>query len=220
MKPRISVLTPTIRPEGLKVTQECLKQQTFTEFEWLVEVNHTGKHDLNAAYNRMLKRAQGVLIVSLQDYIRVRPDFLERWWQAYEANRTSFMTAPVGKVNTFDAGDMPRWDWRAYRMNDTDTIRENEFRCWEIDNGAAPLEALKKIGGFDERLDEWWSSDNVSVGKRAHLAGYTFKCIFDNPGIAFDHDLHMSHPFRGNERPERVKLILEEYETEPLPPLC
>lgn len=220
MTPRISVLTPTIRPEGLKVTQECLRDQTFTEFEWLVEVNYTGKHDLNAAYNRMLRRAQGTLVVSLQDYIRVRPDFLERWWQAYEENRTSFMTAPVGKVNAFDAGDMPRWDWRAYRMNDKDTTRDNDFRCWEIDNGAAPLEVLKKIGGFDERLDEWWSSDNVSVGKRAHLAGYTFKCIFDNPGLAFDHDLHMPHPFRGHERPERVKLILEEYESGPLPPLC
>ena len=33
---KISVITPSIRPEGLKILQECLAQQTFKDFEWLV----------------------------------------------------------------------------------------------------------------------------------------------------------------------------------------
>ena len=67
--PKISVITPTIRPAGLAILRKCLLEQTFTSFEWLVDINYTGKHDLNASYNRLIKRAKGELIVSLQDYI-------------------------------------------------------------------------------------------------------------------------------------------------------
>lgn len=211
---KVSVLTPTIRPEGLEIVKNCLKEQTFTDFEWLVEVG-IGRHDLNKAYNKMLQRAQGELIISLQDFIKVRPDYLQKWWNAYQENPDTFMTAPVGKVDNVDyTGDI-RWDWRAYRMNHIDYLRDCKWDCWEIDNGAAPLAALKDVGGFDEQLDQWWSSDNVSVGKRAHLLGYRFKCLFDNPGVAFDHDAHMKHPFRGNERPALIKLRMDEYDENP-----
>lgn len=193
---KISVLTPTIRPFGLEMIRQSLMQQTFTDFEWLVEVG-LDKHDLNAAYNRMLRRAKGELVVSLQDCIKVGPDYLQKWWDIYHVYPNTFMTAPVGKVKDWrDQDEKPVWDWRAARMNDTDLIRDCNWDCWEIDNGAAPLKALKAIGGFDEALDGHWSCDNVNVGKRALLAGYTFKCLFDNPGIAWDHDAHLKHPFR------------------------
>jgi hypothetical protein len=72
---KISVLTPSIRPQGLAITQQCLTEQTFTDFEWLTEIGLPNRgHDLNSAYNRMLKRANGELVVSLQDYIKVRPE--------------------------------------------------------------------------------------------------------------------------------------------------
>lgn len=183
----ISVLTPTIRPEGLKVLQEGLKNQTFQDFEWLVEVSIPERgHDLNAAYNRMLKRAKGSLVVSLQDYIQIPPDYLEKWWQAYSDHPDTFFTAPVGKVKAW--GDAPVWDWRK-------SATECHWTGWEIDSGAAPLKALVQIGGFDEMLDGKWSSDNVNVGCRADLAGYKFRVV-DNPSVAFDHDAHMPHPFR------------------------
>lgn len=192
---RISVLTPSIRPEGLAITRQCLMEQTFQDFEWLVEIG-VGRHDLNAAYNRMLRRAKGELVVSLQDYIKVMPTYLERAWSAYQEYPNAFLTFPVGKVDSLEEPKDPRWDWRAYRMNDTDLVRECRPDCWEIDSGAAPLAALKAIGGFDEALDGHWSCDNVNVGCRAELAGYEFKCVFDNPALAFDHDAHQEHPFR------------------------
>lgn len=192
---KISVLTPSIRPQGLEIVRTGLLTQTFTEFEWLTEIG-LGKHDLNAAYNRMLKRVTGELIVSLQDYILIRPDYLEKWWKAYLENPDTFMTAPVGKVDDLNYSSKPVWDWRAYRNDETKNIRDCEWNCWEIDNGAAPMEALYTIGGFDEALDGHWSADNVNVGCRAQLAGYKFKCLFDNPVLAYDHDAHMPHPFR------------------------
>jgi hypothetical protein len=85
---------------------------------------------------------------------------------------------------------------------------------WEIDWGAAPLDALKKIGGFDEALDQYWSSDNVSVGHRANLAGYKFKCLTDNRAIALDHDAFMEHPFRKNYNPSFTNERLRDVEME------
>lgn len=192
---KISVLSPSIRPLGLDIVRNGLLQQTFTDFEWLTEIG-LSKHDLNRAYNRMLKRAKGELVVSLQDYCLIRPDYLQKWWDAYQANPDTFMTAPVGKVDDLNFSAKPMWDWRAYRNDETKNIRPCEDNCWEIDNGAAPLEALKAIGGFDEALDGVWSGDNVNVGCRAKLAGYSFACLFDNPVLVFDHDAHQPHPYR------------------------
>lgn len=185
---KISVLSPSIRPLGLEIVRTGLLTQTFKDFEWLVEIG-IDKHDLNAAYNRMLKRATGDLIVSLQDYILIQPDYLQKWWDAYQANPDTFMTAPVGKTDQTYSN--PSWDWR-HAKSDLEPCNWNE---WEIDNGAAPLAALKQIGGFDEALDGHWSLDNVNVGKRAELAGYKF-CVVDNPALAYDHDKEIAHPFR------------------------
>lgn len=192
---KISVLTPSIRPEGLKYNQESLERQTFKDFEWLVELGIPGRgHDLNAAYNRMLRRAKGELIVSMQDYMKAPPDWLEKWWKAYQENPGTFMTAPHGK--TLDWVNI-EWDWRAY-----EDANKPSYDCWEIDNAAAPLEALKSIGGFDEELDRYWSSDNVNVAYRAYLNGFQFKNIFNNPVVSLNHDKIIPHPFREKYNPK------------------
>jgi hypothetical protein len=190
---KISVITVSIRPKGLDIIQKCLAMQTFPakDFEWIQEISIPEHgHDLNKAYNRALRRAKGELIVSLQDYIKVTPEYLEKFWKAYQENPRTFFTAPVGKTDQEDYSGKPRWDWRAY--SDAKPLWQN----WEIDSGAAPLAALKEVGGFDEELDGYWSSDNVSVAWRAKLAGYSFMNVFDNPGVAYDHDAFIEHPFR------------------------
>lgn len=203
---KITVITPSIRPKGLEITQKCLAQQTFKDFEWLQEISIPGRgHDLNAAYNRALRRAKGELIVSLQDYIMVTPQYLEKFWKIYKENPKTFFTSSVGKTDQEDFSGKPRWDWRAY----SDAICK--YNTWEIDSGAAPLLALKEIGGFDEALDDHWSCDNVSVGWRAELAGYKFLNVFDNPTVAWDHDAFIDHPFRKDFDPHfnayRMRLI-------------
>lgn len=206
---KISVLTPTIRPEGLKIVQESLAKQTFKDFEWLVEVGVPERgHDLNAAFNRMLRRAKGELIVIYQDYIKAPPDYLQKFWDAYQKHPRTFFTAPVGKVDNLDYQGAIKWDWRAKVKED---ISDCRWDGWEIDSGCAPLSALKEIGGFDEELDHHWSCDNVNVGCRAELAGYTFKNLCDNPVIAYDHDAHMSHPFRANFKPIFNNMRMDEF---------
>lgn len=177
---KISVVTPSIRPEGLKCIQEALARQTLQDFEWLVEISPIGRVDFNEVMNKMLRRAKGELIVSLQDWITIPDDGLEKFWKAHK-EKEGFYTSPVIKGGS--------QDWRI------DREEECEWNEWEIDWGAAPLKALKEIGGFDEELDKGWGFDNVNVGMRAELAGYKFYNIKDNIAKGYDHEKD-GHPYR------------------------
>lgn len=206
---RISVITPSIRPKGLEITQSSLKEQTFQGFEWIQEIGLGTKHDFNQAMNRMIRRSKGELIVIVQDYIRLPSDFLQKCWDAYQEDKKSLYTCPVGKSKSLDYDGDIKWDWRAIpqaRMG---------LEMWEIDAGFCAKAILEDIGGFDERLDEYWSMDNVSVGRRAALLGYGFKCISDNKCVAYDHDAFIEHPFRKDYKPSLVNVIMQEYELDP-----
>jgi len=189
---KISVITPSIRPKGLEIVRECLLNQTFKDFEWLVDINWTGKHDLNASFNRLIKRANGELVIFLQDYIKIAPEGLQRFWEAYQ-RETKLYTAPVGKSKKEDYSDVI-WDWRKNNYSEVGGT------FWEIDWACAPKRILYDIGGFDETLDQYWSCDNVNIGYRLQLKGYKFENI-DNPAVAFDHDAFEEHPFRKDYHP-------------------
>lgn len=202
----ISVISPTIRPQGLEIMRESLMNQTFKDFEWLVDINITGEHDLNKSFNSMIKRAEGELIVFYEDFTKITPDGLQKFWDAYQKDKRTLFTAPLGKVTNFE--DQPRWDWRMERKE----INWNEV---ELDWGAIPKYILYDIGGFDERLDQWWSYDNVSVGLRANLFGYKFANVQDNLAVAIDHDAIIQHPFREKFNPPEVLKLFEEYNINP-----
>lgn len=210
MEYKISVITPTIRPESLSIMRDCLKAQTFKEFEWLVDINITGDHDLNAAFNRLIKRSTGELVVFYEDYTRIPPDALQKWWDAYKLHPDTCFTGPLGKVKEW--GDKPNWDWRAHQI--TKEIQNFVLCRWdtcELDWGAIPRKILVEIGGFDEELDKYWSCDNVNLGCRAELAGYKFLNYFRNPAVAYDHDAHMPHPFREKFNPGFNKMRMDEF---------
>lgn len=188
--PKISVLTPSIRPEYLNITQEVLRDQTEQDFEWLVEVGlpHRG-YTLSADLNKLLRRAKGELVVMLQDCIKPEKDGLERFWRNYQANPKAFITSPIGKVTEF--GQTPKWDWR--KIRDNVLIQPHQ---WEADWASAPLKAFYDIGGYDEDYDQGWSWENVGLAWRAKYAGYEFICDPDNPAVALDHDALTPNPFR------------------------
>lgn len=203
---RISVLTPTIRPAGLEIVKECLKRQTFTDFEWVTEVGLGIEHDLNQAWNRMIKRANGELVVFYQDFIKIGDDGLEKFWKQYQKDDGNVMyTAPVGKVDKWE--DNPRWDWRFHRKNADVSYNE----C-EMDWGASPVWILRDVGGFDETLDKYWSFDNPNLCFRASQRGITFKNL-DNDAIALDHDKFMEHPFRDRYNPKYHNERMREFES-------
>lgn len=185
--PKISVITPSIRPEGLKVVQECLQRQTFRDFEWLTEVGFENKSDLNAALNRMARRAKGELLVFYQDFISIPDDGLAKFYNAWKF-KDAFYTASVN------------YDWRHTAHGKVNWLQ------WEIDWGACGREALKQIGGFDETLDEFWGFDNVNAGLRADMHRFEIICI-DNPATAKKHD---EAPMKKNRNPDYHNQRLDE----------
>ena len=188
MANKITVVTPTlnerVQRNGLARVADSLSKQTFKDFEWLVEVNTSGETDFNQAMNKMIKRAKGDIIVSVQDFIAIEPTALEKIVELEPA----FYTFPVGKI--LEEGETPTWDWRHAGSRDL------SFTEWEICFGAAPREWLVDIGGFDEVLDQAWGFDNVNVGMRASLAKYPMKCNSDIVSVALDHDAFMEHPLK------------------------
>lgn len=187
----ISVLTPSIRPAGLTPVMESLEVQTTQDFEWLVEIGKPWVgHDLNAAMNRLLRRAKGETVVILQDYIRIPDDALERIADLHRMTEKTCFTYPVLKVDNWDDDNL-RGDWRPHK---NDFI---PYFQWETDFASAPLQAFKDVGGYDEDFDQGWSWDNVNIAHRMKMAGYSFRCYPFIPAKAWDHDKFIKHPFRG-----------------------
>lgn len=199
--PKISVITPSIRPKWLEMTRKSLLEQTFKDFEWIVDINWTGKSDLNQSLNRCVKRSSGELMVFLQDCIKIKPDGLQKMWDAYQKDHNKLYTAPVGKLRQ---GKI-EWDWRKHRTGECNWME------WEIDWGACAKDILYKVGGFDEVLDDAWGFDNVSVAFRADMEGYQVANLPNITAVAIDHDEMMGHPFRHKRDPVLHNNRLQEF---------
>lgn len=197
--PRISVITPTIRPQFLDITKKCLEEQTFSDFEWIIEPGLTRwGYTLPKDWNKALGKAKGEIVVMLQDCIKIEPDFLEKLDTLHKESPNSLFTFPVGKVNDFS--ENPNWDWR----KSGERREVNPFE-WEIDLASAPLEVFYEVGGFDERFCEGWSWENCEIAYRINaLKKYKFEVIPNIEGIAIDHDFVEDDSFR-NKLPNNDK---------------
>lgn len=185
----ISVLTPSIRPKWLTITQESLEAQTYTDFEWITCLGLRNRgFTLPTDYNRMLQQAKGDIIVSLQDCISIPSDALEKI-ASLDHNGYAY-TFPIQREDG-------SYDWRKYRKEATGdaSITPN---MWEIDFASAPKRLFQAIGGFDEEFSKGFSWDNVEVGWRAAAAGFKFFLSTDTEGISIDHDAREPHPFRNS----------------------
>jgi hypothetical protein len=204
MSVKVSVITTSIRPEGLRPVQESLAKQTYKDFEWLVELGIPERgHDLNAAMNRALRRATGSLVVIWQDWMEGDEKILERIVDLHETigiREKVAITYPVGKVDDLKDKSNPTFDWR---LKTDGYVPSHQ---WETDFASAPLAMFKEIGGYDEEMDKGWSWDNVNVATRAEYAGYLFRSYPIIWVHVWDHDKFSKHPFRGkSENGDRMK---------------
>lgn len=196
--PKISVITPSIRPAGIAVTFESLREQTFRDFEWLPRLSLPGeKPDLCKQMNAAIRESRGELIVFLQDWIRISPDGLKRAWEKYQEDPTACWTMPVGKVLDEMTDESVKWDWRPYWKHRD----EIPFDHWEIDWGMMPGKALEAAilidnTWFDEQYDSGFGWENVDMAYRMMRKGWKFRVDPDNKAVAFDHDAHEPHPFK------------------------
>lgn len=187
----ISVITPSVRPEGLKLVEKALKRQTFKNYEWIV-VSPEGKKPeglywtIYRDYNRALKQSKGELIVSWQDYTFSDATTLEKLWGHYLTEANALVTC-VGDKYSDDTWTNKTWlDPR--QRNDYGRYYEVHPQDIEWNLNSCPREAIYKVGGFDEDLDRYSSLCGLDVATRIDLiGGYKFMIDQDIKTYSTEH---------------------------------
>lgn len=192
----ISVITLTTRPEGLRIVQDCLKKQSVRDFEWIVVapqhveikgfaidqlLSDPPKNDrdvwtYNKALNKAIKHAKGDHIVFYQDNIWIPSDALEKllYWNTLKGD--DWCITGVGDIYM----QVDKWGkplmriWSDPRKKDYKEAYEINPEDWEMNFAFCPKKLLYEIGGADEKLDEYFGMDNISICERLDQMGYRF----------------------------------------------
>jgi len=227
----ISVITPTIRPDGLKLVEKALKRQT-VDFEWIigspfkpeVSIPHIWVKDplkekgdywvIYKSYNAMLRKAKGDLIVTWQDYTYTPPDTLERFEFHFKQEPKTIVGA-VG--NKYDDEEWKVKIWQDPReRDDQGSFYQCYFNDIELNLSAFPKEAFYAVGGFDEYFDKYSSLCGLDVLARLNVLGdYDFKLDQTIKSFSTEHgrlpDWEKNSPFKGVWQKR-----LEYYQTHPV----
>ena len=198
---KISIITPTVRPEGLPIMARCLKRQDFTDWEWIISapkrlfraINDQLKsivdyrfvpeppkqkgdfYRLCGAWNVAFREAEGELFISLQDWIWFPPDTLSRFWRHYQANPKAII-APIGHHYQRIENDKPEekvWQDPRARL-DQGTFYEVAPTEVEFSLCSLPKRAIYDCGGIDEDYDKGPAVGEKEMCWRLDNLGYKF----------------------------------------------
>lgn len=187
---KISVLTPSVRPELLAIVEKCLARQTMQEYEWLVGSPKNYKYgdfiqeppkreedyyNLNKCMNSLYKAAKGELTVEITDGIWFEPDTLEKLWNHYEANPKACIGAVGNQYDEIKNGKPEHLVWRDPRMrSDQGSFYEINPNDLELCIGSIPKQAIIDVGGLDEEFDKYAALSEKEMALRMDKAGYKF----------------------------------------------
>lgn len=185
----ITVITPTIRPEALKLTEASIKRQSFSDFEWLIGspfdpgMGTWVKDDFEGGYwtfnrinTKLCKQAKGKLIVSLQDSIWVPPDTLHKLYTNWKATNgaISGIGDQYSRLSPYGKPEVKVWtDPR--RTDKYGSFYECDPSDWELNLGCVGAKQLEMAGYFDDEADfQGFGGDNVLLAKRLADSGVKF----------------------------------------------
>lgn len=204
---KVSIITPSVRPEALIIVAMALKKQTFKDFEWLVGASFNfeipgakwikddfegGQWSLNRTYNKLIREASGEIIISLQDSIYLPPDSVEKFVDKLEkCGKQSLITASghqYARLNKYGKPELQVWvDPR--RRSDLGSFYEVFPQDCEWNVCAFYKDALLDVGGFDEEMDfRCRGVDAFAVNQRLDALGYKFFIDHDNESFTLRHD--------------------------------
>lgn len=211
--PKISIVTPTIRPKGLALTKAALAIQKFRDFEWLIGSPFNphipearwikdeftgGLWTLNRMQTLLCQEAKGELIVFLQDFIWVKPDGLEKFWQRYQETGAAI----TGIGDKYDRvaldgtpGKITKPDIRRNTLKDDFFVNDDPTRCWEINWGCCSKELLEAVGFFVDEADFiGFGGDSYMVGERLNkLLDVPIYTDATNENFGVDHARNHNH---------------------------
>lgn len=203
---KISIITPTIRKDGLDIVWQGLISQTFQDFEWLIcspfdpeipaarwikDDFQGGFWTLNRAYNRLFKEAKGRLIVSLQDWIWVSPIGLEKFWEAHKQHKQAIISGVGDQYERVGEWGKPEVKiWNDPRKTDKyGSFYECIWNDAEFNWCAIPREAVFDAGGMDEALDfKGFGGDQLQLCERLNDLGYRFYLDQTNESFTVRHN--------------------------------
>ena len=225
----ISVITPSVRPEGLLVVNKALRRQVFTDFEWIVVSPHNyriitatwvrdpGKSkgdywSIYKAYNEALRHSRGELVVTWQDHTFSGPDTLQKFWDHYQREPKTIVTA-VG--NKYSDETFVAQTWQDPReRSDVGSF----YSCYpndiELNLAAFPKKAFYDVGGFDEYMDKYSSLCGLDVLHRLdRLGGYDFKIDQTIKSFSTEHgrlpEWEEHNPLKNGAYDRRVKDLID-----------
>ncbi len=188
----ISVITPSIRKEGLDMVSQCLKKQTKTPFEWLIVGPEPVRTDLgkfileppkkegdfyclNKAWNKAYQAAKGELIVNIVDYIWFSHDTLEKLWWHYQANPKALVTTVGHQYREIVNGKPEYIMWQDPRARmDQGSFYEVAPSEMEMCLASIPRQAILDCGGLDEIYDTCPAVSEKEMCWRLDDLGYKF----------------------------------------------
>jgi hypothetical protein len=199
---KISVITPTCRPEGIPMLEKCLKRQTLQDFEWIIvcpkeciDPIEKGMGDLNVdilileeppkrpgdyynlnkAWNHAFKEVKGELIVDLVDWTWFPPDVLEKLWTHYQTDPMSCVSAIGHQYDRIENGKPENRMWTDPRARtDQGSYYEVGYREMELCLASFPTKLVRDVGGIDEEFDQFAALSEKEMLARAERLGYKF----------------------------------------------
>ncbi len=199
MSTSISIITPTVRPEGCEIIAKCLRKQDFQDFEWLIVApehlraeieSYTASqphkfvaepprregdfYRLCGAWNKAWANSQGKLSITIQDKIWFPPDMLSRFWEHYVSNPKAVVTAVGNHFSELDSIGKPQNQvWQDPRMRtDLGTFYEVAPSEIEFSVVSLPQQALIDSGGIDEIYDTCPAAGEKEMVFRMRDMGY------------------------------------------------
>jgi len=168
---KISIITPTIRENGLKIVKQALDKQTFKNFEWLIgssfnpKLENTkwikddiagGVWSLNRITNKLIEQANGEIIITLEDWIYINPDAIEKFMINLAKLGRKNVISGVGdqykSVNKYGKPQIKIWN-DPRRTEKYGSFYECFFNDIEYNLAAFWKEDFIEIGGCDKELD-------------------------------------------------------------------
>ena len=209
----ISVLSCSIRPERLEITNECLGRQNFKDWEWVIvtpdflSVDRLYGHNdnvrvaqdppkaegdvysLNKAMNAGIKESQGELLIRIDDSIWFPPDALSKFWFHYKNNPMSCVSGVGDQYDQLDDNGKPSHQvWIDPRKrSDLGGFYEVKPEDWETNYASFPKVLIEEIGGWDEEMDKYYAWDNVAVAYRLDKIGAKFFLDQNNESFSYQH---------------------------------
>lgn len=195
---RISVITPSVRPEFLSILAQCLRRQS-VDCEWLIgspeplhgeidnalggrtytlikepEKRSGDYYGLNKCWNELFRHATGDLIVNIVDGLWFDPTLLERLWNHYIQNPKACVTCVGDQFDTIENNKPEHMVWRdPRRRTDFGSFYEVPHTEMELCIASFPRQAVVDVGGVDEVYDQFAALSEKEMMARIYKAGYT-----------------------------------------------